>query len=540
MTLNKTLQSATHQLRRQEGLALALPALGAGLTVTLALLAAGHFYPLAMPPVLLAVGLLATLLALAGVQAYAWLRPRPAAVVAYWLDQRLGLDERLSTALELAANPHATPPEIIAAQLQDTHRHLKKFKPEQAFPLRVSWPWVGLSTLLAAGIVAGLLLPNPQVQILQQQAATEAAIAEQAALLEEIRADLVADEALLETPQGQELLQTFDELLQSLKEGNLTEEEAIAALSTAEQELVELQNAAEAQEASLNEVTDSLSQFDSTAELADAIEAGDMAAAAESLTSAATADPQAAVELAEALQEAAEAAQQAGDSELAEALQQAAEAAQQAAAAGQNGQTPDAEAMQEAMEQVAEAIQQAGEDAAGQEAMEEALANIQEAREQLAEQADQEGTGLAQGGQGAGQQPGDGTPQRSGGAGREDPGLGEGGDTADQGAPDAMETDNGPNEGRVEDYESLYAPGHIGGEGGPIVSPDPQGTQGGVPVGEAPVDPNQPDPALVPYDQLYGDYTAEASKAIDDSYIPLGMKDYVRQYFGSLEPGGEQ
>ena len=41
---------------------------------------------------------------------------------------------------------------------------------------------------------------------------------------------------------------------------------------------------------------------------------------------------------------------------------------------------------------------------------------------------------------------------------------------------------------------------------------------------------------MVPYNQVYGQYTDAAGQALDDSYIPLGMKGYIRNYFGALEP----
>jgi hypothetical protein len=40
----------------------------------------------------------------------------------------------------------------------------------------------------------------------------------------------------------------------------------------------------------------------------------------------------------------------------------------------------------------------------------------------------------------------------------------------------------------------------------------------------------------VPYREVYADYSEEAGAALDSSYIPLGMKRYVRDYFSSLEP----
>lgn len=508
------------------------PVLGAGLGVTLLLVWLGRFYPLGLPMTLLAVGLTITVLSLLGLLLISWLRPLSLATVARLVDGRLNLAERLSTSLELAANQQDVPRPIVEAQLSDTLHHLNDIETAPGFPISFSRRWLAVSIVLVGGIITGLVLPNPQAQALQQQAQTQAIIDEQRAELEQIQAELLADEALLETPQGEALLQSLDELIETLRANDLSAEEAMAAISEAEQELASLQEAAARQEAGLNDLAQSFSQFDSTADLADALQQRDLAAAAEALVSAGNdlaANPQAAQELAEALQQAAETAQQSGNTDLAETLTEAAAAVQQAASQG-----GDPQAAQEALQQAAEALAEAGEQLANQDAVEQALSNIQEARQQLAEANGSAGAGAGRteifrvdGGV-------------TGGSGREDPTTPAEGLTTETGAPDRMSTNNGPNEGRIDQFESQYPSIHLGGEGGPIVNPDPQGAQGGVPLGEAPVDPDQdPGAARVPYNQVYGRYNDAASQALEDSYIPLGMKGYVRQYFGALEPGSE-
>jgi chemotaxis protein histidine kinase CheA len=473
------------------------------------------------------------------------------------LDQRLKLDERLTTALELATSSRETPDVIIQAQLRDTLRHLHGLDPAHLFPLDFSWRWLMLVNLLLIAIAVGLIAPNPQIPILQRWLQEQEAIAAQVEHLEEIRVDLLEDPALLETPQGEEALKTLDDLLASLQDNQVNPEEALADISAAEQHLAELQQGAANKEKTLNEVAESLNQFSSTSDLAEALEQRNLAQANEFLQSAAetaASNPEAAQNLAEALQEAAETAQEAGDSALAESLSQAAEALQQNLAAQQSGNPAEAQAAQqttqEALQQAAEALAQAEQQAGSQEALEQALGNIQEAREQLAEAAGQgegEGEGQQQAsGQGQGQNQGQ-TGEGSGNG----PGLGQGGSGSGRGeAGDApadlfadrpggeLETDNGPNEGRLGDYEGNYPPIHWGGDGGPLVNPDPKGAEGGLPIGEAPLDPNQtPNPSQVPYNQVYGQYSEAASEALEDTYIPLGMKEYVRDYFGALEPG---
>jgi hypothetical protein len=42
--------------------------------------------------------------------------------------------------------------------------------------------------------------------------------------------------------------------------------------------------------------------------------------------------------------------------------------------------------------------------------------------------------------------------------------------------------------------------------------------------------------STVPYEQVFGDYQDAANEALQDDYIPLGLKGYIRDYFSSLEP----
>ncbi len=58
----------------------------------------------------------------------------------------------------------------------------------------------------------------------------------------------------------------------------------------------------------------------------------------------------------------------------------------------------------------------------------------------------------------------------------------------------------------------------------------------GVPVGDAPLPAPHSGRANVPYREVYAEYAAQAGTALEGSYVPLGLKQYVRDYFSSLEP----
>ena len=61
----------------------------------------------------------------------------------------------------------------------------------------------------------------------------------------------------------------------------------------------------------------------------------------------------------------------------------------------------------------------------------------------------------------------------------------------------------------------------------------------GVPVGDTPLPAPDGGRANVPYREVYAGYAAQAGAALEGSYIPLGLKQYVRDYFSSLEPPTE-
>ncbi len=96
-----------------------------------------------------------------------------------------------------------------------------------------------------------------------------------------------------------------------------------------------------------------------------------------------------------------------------------------------------------------------------------------------------------------------------------------------------------PNQG-YQTGDDLYAPGaaQANAPGGPAETITGQQNQGGetqTRPGAAP-QPGAASPALVPYQQVYPRYAAEAAGAMEREAIPLALRDYVREYFSELEP----
>ena len=183
---------------------------------------------------------------------------------------------------------------------------------------------------------------------------------------------------------------------------------------------------------------------------------------------------------------------------------------------------------------------QAGEQIAAQEATERALGQIQEGRRAIAQSGEPQPGSVPQGQQGTdspASSPGEGQP----GEGQTGAGSGEGEGTTTQGTPGSPQgpmTPNQPGKEGETPYDPVYVPDRLGeGEGEQVQVPGQE--QGGRP-GRETDRPVQEGQSLVPYDQVYTDYQAQAASALENSYIPRGMKDYVRAYFSSLDPGGER
>jgi len=350
-----------------------------GLGLGLALALAARLWPL-MIARWLAGG--AGLLALVGVMAgltLVWLWPRSLAVLARIFDRRFGLAERLTTAVEIGAGRLRTTSAMAEAQLADTLVAAARVDVRAMLPLRASRRALLAFCALAAALALSLWLPNPQEDILLQQAAVRDAIEERIEDLEAAREDVAEAEGLTEA-EREMLLQALEEAIAALDEGRATPEEAVAALSEAERSLAELQDpgAATAREG-LERAAEGLADSELTQDIAEALAEGDYQKAAQSLAAYAGAKGEALTREEELglARELAQAAESLAESEPALAQQLA-----HAAEAIERGDIAEA---REAIGQAAQRMGEAGERVQRQEAVESALTELQEGREQIAQ-----------------------------------------------------------------------------------------------------------------------------------------------------------
>jgi len=97
-----------------------------------------------------------------------------------------------------------------------------------------------------------------------------------------------------------------------------------------------------------------------------------------------------------------------------------------------------------------------------------------------------------------------------------------------------MRSDDRPSDGGLREFEPVYAPGRLGGQGGPEMEL-PLGSDPGELIRELPSSPEMGQ-STVPYNQVYTVYYDAANQALEEQHIPLGLRTYVREYFSSLEP----
>src|SRR5690606_38299243 len=260
--------------------------LGVGLALGVLLVAAARIWPLLprdrLVLAVLALSLAGALLAALGV----WLWRRTPLETARRFDHLLGLKERLSTALELAGGELPVESAALAATQQaDAARTLDRVDVARALPVRARWQDWAPAGAAALVLAAGLMLPNPQEEALAQQAEIEAALAEQLEELEALREQALEDPALTDEQEAA-LIETLDEVIETLSQRDVTQEEAFAALDAAERDLRELAQEQQAdRRESLMAAAEGMRQAGAEAEaIAEQLGQGDFQSAGESLS----------------------------------------------------------------------------------------------------------------------------------------------------------------------------------------------------------------------------------------------------------------
>lgn len=582
-----------------------------GLAVGLALAVVSHLRPWLLPQQIALVTVALVALGIVIFTLGVWLWRRPALTSARRFDVQFELGERVSTALELGSGVIRSSDELIERQLADARATASAVKVRDYIPLELRGRDWAIAVLMTALLVLLLIIPNPQVDALNNASAQRTAIDEAADDMRELTQDVAAD-ASLGDEERETLLEALQTTTNRLEQPNITPEEAFAAVSDVRSELQErandlssqssqnqsaLEQAAaalrqaaqqgDASEANSGSPTGTMQQVEQDMQQL-ASEASEMSAeerqqASEALRQAAQALQQTNPQASESLQQAAEQMQQpTGDPQP--QLQQAQQQMQQQSQQAQQQQQQASENLSEASEQAQQAAQQISESQQQQSQQSgEQQSQEQQAQEQQEQQQSQQSEEQGQQSQSSqqqsqsGQQSDQGQETTDGQAQQQSQGsqqsdqaqqsqnqTSQGQQQSQQGAPsqaqsasagnqagdsgsddvngqsqasqNQSDTSNNPDGEGVGQYESVNVPQRIGQQGndGNNVQLDPDA--GNAPVQEGDFSQNPDGQVTVPYNQVFSDYANSANEALESDYVPLGLRDVVRDYFTSLEP----
>ncbi len=459
---------------------------------------------------------------------------------ARFADRQFLLKERTSTAVEIHQGMIQTSPIIAEQQLNDTLTAVQQVDTRTLLPFRLNrqdW-WV---ILVAVGLlVTAVFLPNLQEAELLRQRGITKAIEEQLNQLEALSEE-IRENPLLTEEQKEETLQPIEQAIEGLGEGAISQEEAVATLSEAEAELRDLSASSSAEQLrqQLQEAGEPLANNPNSQALGESLQNGNLAQAGTAVTQLADQLPSLSREEQLALAEDLMATAQSlvgTDDQLAQQLAEAAQALQ-------NG---DIAAAQQALREAGATLQQRAQEAAATDQANQAADALGEGRQSVAQAGGQnqsgqpanpdnllpENDGRAGANEGLGQSPQPGPGQGNGqGQGQ---GEGQGQNGSSQGQL------GGPSAGGGH-TENVYVPelrDLSGFEGVDVELPAEcaaNPSDCGALLNETPTEFGD-ETSIVPYTQVFGDYQNAANEALQDDYIPLGLKGYIRDYFSSLEP----
>lgn len=558
--------------RRFQQSVLWLPrALLLGLVIGLVVAVGSRLQPWLLPDQIIRISMIAVIVSVAGMLIVMWAYPRTSLQAAQRFDVLLGLDERVSTAFELIQGQINSTDEFTQRQIDDAYARTQDVRAGQMLPLVFHWrEWLG-AAVLAAVLTALILLPNPQSDVVLANDEQQAAIDEAADDLREIMEEVAADPNLTDEDR-ESLLEEIETGIDALSQEGITPEEAFAALTDVEAALEEQANelqaeanaAEEAAEAAAEAMREALNsgspqsgqsgmealqnELEQLEQNLDEMSQEQQNQAAQGLNNAAQELQQTNPEAAQGLNNAAQQLQQGNPQGAQGSLQQSQESLQQGQQNAQ-GQGQSSQQLQEGANQAGESAGEIGE----------AWQQIQPGQQgqggqgqqgQQGQQGAQGGQGGDEGengedgqggGQGGGEEGEEGEEGQGGGAGAGDGEGGAGSDVFGSGGQQQgpIDQDNNPDGEGESDMPLIYAPRQLDVEpGDDEIQLAPDGSA--MPFNQGELAPNPAGENLVPLDDVVGDYTESANRALDNDYIPLGMRDVVREYFSSLDPTSQQ
>lgn len=280
-TLTRTLHRWNRRLRLVRSALWVPRGLLAGLALGLGAALVSRLRPWLLPEQIAWGTGLATAAVVLAIAGWLWLRPQPAPRAARYFDRRFALKERTSTALELSSGTIPAPQAFLERQLADAVCSAQGVNAAQHLPIRLRWLELAAVAAMAALFVALLLTHNPQADQLRAQRALEQAIAQQAAALER-QLEAIDENAALTPAERDALREPLEEALETLQQPDRSQQEAVAALSEAQQKLRALsEGMLDADRQAYREAAQALAGAEAASDLAQALNRPDLEAAAE-------------------------------------------------------------------------------------------------------------------------------------------------------------------------------------------------------------------------------------------------------------------
>lgn len=197
----------------------------------------GVYYPLWLPEAALAV-----VAAGAFVAGVAWALPDLS--IAASVDRRLGLRDRLGTAFHLTRQDWPKTG-MDQAMVQDALGHMKRLRPQDAYPLRAGRAVKVMSLCLGALLLAQAL-PIPPLLLSEQERQEKALLRREAEKIEPVRKKLEQAAKNKDDAEAKKLARKLKKLEKDMRLGRIHKKEALLSLKRMDQELETLEKKAPA------------------------------------------------------------------------------------------------------------------------------------------------------------------------------------------------------------------------------------------------------------------------------------------------------
>ncbi|MGE4284142.1 MAG: hypothetical protein AB7G87_10525 [Clostridia bacterium] len=461
---------------------------------------------------------------------------------------RLGLEERLTTALELKDEQSA----IAKIQRFDTIKIVKSVSFRDLYPVKADHRKLMLILCMIVIAFISSMIPADSKEIAKQQEKVRKEIKKQ---VEQVQKEQkkVSSNRELTADEIKELNLQLKQLEKDLHKTR-NQSEAIKALARAQNKLSDIQQ--KHMDKDLSKLGERLSQFESTKELGEALKKGQYDEIEKRLEEFAERlqqmNEQELEKMAESIEKLAQ--EIASNPQLADALQQLAQSMQSGNSSQQMAnlsalmsRMAQSSALNQAVQQLASAMQQSRSSISGAAPGQLQNPTLVSGLSPSSQGSTDGSQSSGQGGNGQGNQPGSNSGSGSGtgngqgsgngsgtggsGAGS---GTGNGSDSRGSGSSSGNGQGKAPGEKHVRDYEQIFTSKRLGGEGEVSNVSGTQNDSGQVQQIEVDNGPILRGESL-PYNEVYQQYKYEAMQSVQRSSIPTGMRSLVEEYFSSLE-----